>query len=129
VSVVDPVSLFAELKRRRVFRALVGYGIVAFAVLQIIEPVMHGFHWSDAVLSYAVVALAIGFPVVVGLAWNRASALRASGLHGTRLGLTLFIIGALAAAPGLTWYFLLRRLPGGPGMPLSTPAPSPCCPS
>ena len=69
VSVVHPVSLFAELKRRRVIRALVGYGIVAFAVLQIIEPVIHGFHWPDAVLSYAVVALAIGFPIVVGLAW------------------------------------------------------------
>jgi hypothetical protein len=36
------LPLFAELKRRRVFRALVGYGIAAFAVLQIIEPVMHG---------------------------------------------------------------------------------------
>jgi len=35
---------FAELKRRRVFRTLVGYGIASFAVLQIIEPVMHGLH-------------------------------------------------------------------------------------
>ena len=32
---MDPVSLFGEMKRRRVFRALVGYGIAAFAVLQI----------------------------------------------------------------------------------------------
>jgi len=35
-------TLISELKRRRVFRALIGYGIAAFAVLQIIEPVMHG---------------------------------------------------------------------------------------
>src|SRR5438105_15844213 len=69
VSVVHPVSLFAELKRRRVIRALVGYGIVAFAVLQIIEPVIHGLHWPDEVLSYVVVALAAGFPVIVTLAW------------------------------------------------------------
>ena len=33
---------FAELKRRRVVRTLVGYGIASFAVLQIVEPVMHG---------------------------------------------------------------------------------------
>src|SRR5882762_574621 len=72
------VPLLAELKRRRVFRALVGYGIAAFAVLQIVEPVMHGLHWSDAVLSYVVVAL-----VLVG-------------------------IGLLAAAPGLLYYFVLR---------------------
>ncbi len=34
---VDTATLFGELKRRRVFRALAGYGIAAFAVLQIIE--------------------------------------------------------------------------------------------
>ena len=63
------IPLLTELNRRRVFRALVGYGIAAFAVLQIIEPVMHGLHWPEAVLSYAVVALALGFPLVVILAW------------------------------------------------------------
>ena len=60
--------LLEELNRRRVFRALVGYGIAAFAILQVIEPVMHGLHWPDAVLSYTVVALALGFPLVVALA-------------------------------------------------------------
>src|SRR5215813_2603716 len=49
---------FAELKRRRVFRALVAYGIAAFAVLQIIEPIMHGAHWPEIVLSYVVAGLA-----------------------------------------------------------------------
>src|SRR5437868_10578284 len=63
------LHLIAELKRRRVFRALIGYGIAAFAVLQIVEPVMHGLHWPDAVLSYVVVALALGFPLVRALAW------------------------------------------------------------
>ena len=42
---MDAGLLIAELKRRRVFRALVGSGIAAFAVLQIVEPLMHGFHW------------------------------------------------------------------------------------
>src|SRR5205085_8365476 len=37
--------LVAELNRRRVFRALVGYGVVAFAVLQVVEPVSHGLRW------------------------------------------------------------------------------------
>ena len=66
---MGPTLLFGELKRRRVFRALVGYGIAAFAVLQIVEPITHGLHWPDAMLSYVVVALAAGFPVVVALAW------------------------------------------------------------
>src|SRR5256884_6245951 len=54
------LHLIAELKRRRVFRALVGYGIAAFAILQIVEPVMHGLRWPEVTLSYVVVALAIG---------------------------------------------------------------------
>ncbi|MFL5311053.1 MAG: tetratricopeptide repeat protein [Myxococcales bacterium] len=109
------VPLLQELKRRRVFRALVGYGIAAFAVLQIIEPVMHGFRWPDAVLSYVVVALAAGFPVVVGLAWifdlgvggiERTPPAAAPQLRGTRIALVLAGIGAIAAAPVLAWYLL-----------------------
>ena len=34
------LPLLAELKRRRVFRALIGYGLAAFAVLQISEPML-----------------------------------------------------------------------------------------
>ena len=112
-------TLFAELKRRRVIRALVGYGIAAFAVLQIVEPVMHGLHWPDEVLSYVVVALAVGFPIVVALAWIfdvnaghiERSAPTAQGLAGTRLALVLVGIGVLAAAPGLIWYFAIRARP------------------
>jgi len=101
------LPLVAELNRRRVFRALVGYGIAAFAILQVIEPVMHGLHWPDAVLSYVVVALAAGFPVVVTLAWvfdvNAGQIERTppASVRGARLALLLVGIGVLAAAPGL----------------------------
>src|SRR5947209_1243478 len=74
------------MKRRRVFRALIGYGIVAFAVLQIVEPVMHGLRWPDAVLSYVVIALALGFSIVVGLAW--IFDVRAGGIERTPSGAT-----------------------------------------
>jgi TolB-like protein len=111
-----------ELKRRRVFRALVGYAIAAFAVLQVIEPVMHGFRWPDAVLSYVVVALAAGFPIVVGLAWifdlgiggiERTPPASAPQLRGTRIALVLAAIGAIAAAPVLAWYLLRGGVRGG----------------
>jgi len=109
------LPLVSELNRRRVFRALVGYGIAAFAVLQIIEPVMHGLRWPDVVLSYVVVGLAVGFPLVVTLAWifdvhagriERTEPAPDSGLRGTRLALILVGVGVLAAAPGLVWYFV-----------------------
>ncbi len=59
-----PLPLLGELNAS-VFRALVAYGIAAFAVLQIVGPVMHGLRWPETVLSYVVVALAAGFPIVV----------------------------------------------------------------
>jgi len=113
---VERSSLFVELKRRRVFRALVGYGIAAFAVLQIIEPVMHGLHWPDAVLSYVVVALALGFPIVIGLAWifdvNEGRIERTAGKPAdTRLRLALVAVGVLTAAPVLIYYFFIRGRP------------------
>ena len=136
VSIVNPVSLFGEFKRRRVFRALIGYGIAAFAVLQIIEPVMHGLHWSDEVLSYVVVALAVGFPIVVSLAWifdvnagriERTAPASTGGPRGVRLGLLLVGIGVLAAAPGVVWYFMVRS-PARP-VPSSVPATAAATPS
>ncbi|TMB14288.1 MAG: tetratricopeptide repeat protein [Deltaproteobacteria bacterium] len=125
VSLVNPASLFGESKRRRVFRALIGYGIAAFAVLQIIEPVMHGLRWPEDVLSYVVVALAVGFPIIVSLAWIfdvKAGRIERTGsaetsLRGVRLSLVLVGIGALAAAPGLIWNFFLRdRAPAQPAV-------------
>lgn len=117
---MDSGSLVAELKRRRVVRALVGYGIGAFAVLQIVEPIMHGFRWPDEVLSYVVVALALGFPVVVTLAWifdvnagrierTQEAAHGSAWLQGPRLALLLVGLGLCAATPGLLWFL------AGPG--------------
>ena len=62
-------DLFAELKRRHVFRVMIGYGIFSFAVLQVTEPIMHGAHLPDWVLTFVLVALVLGFPVAVILAW------------------------------------------------------------
>ena len=114
-------SFFEELRRRRVFRALVAYGIAAFAILQIIEPVMHGLHWSDAVLTYVVIALAVGFPIVTSLAWifdikagrieRTVAAGQTSTFRGAPLALQLLGIGVLAATPGLVWYFFARGTP------------------
>ncbi len=111
-------------------RALIGYGIAAFAVLQIVEPIMHGLHWPEAVLSYVVVALAAGFPVVVSLAWifdvnagriERTAPLPAGRLRGMRLGLVLVGIGVLAAAPGTIWYFLVRPVARSATSPATEP--------
>src|SRR5438067_1648843 len=121
------VPLIAELKRRRVFRALVGYAIVSFAVLQVIEPIMHGLRLPDWTLSFVVVGLAVGFPVVVVLAWvfdvsagriERTVPIRPEGPGGLRVALALGAVAALAVVPAVAWHFTrTARAPAAPAVP------------
>jgi TolB-like protein len=110
--------LLAEFKRRRVFRALIGYGIASFAVLQVSEPVIHALHLPEWTLSFMVVALGAGFPIVVVLAWafdvsssgveRTAPAATAGEFKGARLALVLVGLGLVAAAPGIIYFFAIR---------------------
>ncbi|MFT3912958.1 MAG: tetratricopeptide repeat protein [Anaeromyxobacteraceae bacterium] len=127
----------AELQRRRVIRALAIWGVAAFAVLQVYEPVMHGLHLPDWTLSFVVVVLGLGFPVTAALAWSFD--LTARGLErtpavtgeaagepaparggGLRLALPLAVVGLMAAAPGLVYFFVWP----GPGPRAAAPAAS-----
>jgi hypothetical protein len=62
-------ELIAELRRRRVFRALVGWGIASFAVLQVVEPVLHAYHLPEWTLTLVVTGLVAGFPATATLSW------------------------------------------------------------
>jgi TolB-like protein/Tfp pilus assembly protein PilF len=62
-------SLFEELKRRRVFKVLASYAVVAWLLIQIVVTVADPLGlpaWSKTLV---IVALAIGFPVCAALAW------------------------------------------------------------
>jgi TolB-like protein len=117
-----PRQFISELKRRRVLNSLMIWGIVAFAVLQVYEPVMHGLHLPEWTLSFVVVALAFGFPITATLSWlfdiklsgieTTRPALEAGGgssadsrLQGIRLLLVLVGLGAAVAIPGLVYFF------------------------
>src|SRR2546427_7967182 len=108
------LPLVAELQHRRVFRALVGYAIAAFAVLQVVEPVMHGMRWPDTAISYVVAVLAGGFPLVVGLAWifavKAAGTAQPAPTRSGRLRVEILLawIAALVAAGGMLWYVVAR---------------------
>ena len=103
-------SWFDEFKRRRVFRALVGYGIFSFAVLQIVEPVMHGLSLPEWVLSATVVGLGLGFPLALVLAWVfdvKGGRIETTAGPAPRVRFVALLIaaGVLLGAPGVAWYF------------------------
>jgi TolB-like protein/Tfp pilus assembly protein PilF len=104
-----PGGWLEELKQRRVFRALLGYGLVAFALLQVVEPVMHGFRLPEWVLAATVIALGLGFPITLVLAWIfdlRGGHVETTLPRPPRRGVLLLVaLGLLLAAPGVGWYF------------------------
>ncbi|MCA1826642.1 MAG: tetratricopeptide repeat protein [Myxococcales bacterium] len=104
----ESVSWLEEMKRRRVFRTLLGYGIVAFAILQVIEPVMHGLALPEWVLSVTVVGLGLGFPVALVLAWAfdvKGGRIEKAGAPRGRFLAGLVVAGVVLGAPGVGWYF------------------------
>jgi tetratricopeptide (TPR) repeat protein len=64
-----PEGLWESLKRRRVIRVAAAYVAVALATLEGAELVMPRLGLPDRVLTVLVAVAALGFPLVVGLAW------------------------------------------------------------
>jgi len=61
--------LFAEFKRRQVFKVAAIYGAVAFGVLQVADPLAGALSLPDSFLRLVVALLLLGFPIALVLAW------------------------------------------------------------
>ena len=61
--------LFAELKRRRVFKVAAVYGAVAFVVLQVADILVPALALPEAVTRAIALILILGFPIALVLAW------------------------------------------------------------
>jgi serine/threonine protein kinase len=81
-------QLLEELRRRRVYRVLVGYGAFALAVFGVAEGINQGFPLSPVVNQVMVVATLAGFPLALVLSW--VFDIRAGRIQRTR---------AIAASP------------------------------
>lgn len=63
------MSLFAELKRRKVFRVAVVYAATAFVLLQAADLLATGLRLPEWAFPFVTVLLILGFPVAVVLGW------------------------------------------------------------
>jgi TolB-like protein len=66
---VNPTKFFGELKRRNVYRAAVAYGVVAWFLTQLTTQVFPFFEIPNSAVRFVVIALAVGFPIAMLLAW------------------------------------------------------------
>ncbi len=62
-------NFFAELKRRNVYRAAVGYCAVSWLVIQIATQVFPFFEISNATVRWIVIVSIVGFPIAMLVAW------------------------------------------------------------
>ena len=63
------MNFFDELKRRNVFRVGIAYAIAAWVLLQVVDLVLENITAPGWVMQVFMLALAIGFPITLIMAW------------------------------------------------------------
>ena len=63
------MSIFNELKRRKVFRVGFAYVFIAWLIAQVLQLVFESFGTPDWAIKTVLVLLAVGFPLALFLAW------------------------------------------------------------
>jgi len=66
---VDLKRFLAEIQRRRVARVAGVYAVVGWVVIQVVATVFPLLNIADVVARVVVLLIALGFPVVIALAW------------------------------------------------------------
>lgn len=62
-------GLIARLRQRKLVQWALAYVAFAFALIQVLDVVAQRFGWPDQVEKLLIISLAIGFLVVLVLAW------------------------------------------------------------
>jgi len=90
-----------RLRRRKVVQWSVAYVAAAWALLQGLGFLADLYDWPTAFLRVVTLALAVGLPIVVTLAWYHGDR-GEQRIGGTELGIVavLFILGG-----GVVWYY------------------------
>jgi hypothetical protein len=62
-------GFFVELRRRQVYRAAAAYGAISWLLIQIATQVFPFFEIPNSTVRFVVIALIVGFPIAMLLAW------------------------------------------------------------
>jgi TolB-like protein len=115
---MDPRNLFAELKRRNVYKVAVAYAAVGWLIIQIATSTFSVLQIPAWAMWLAVILVLLGFPLALILAWafemtpegiKRTPTSKAPRVHPSRWGGWILLV--LAAGIGASWLFLGLPLP------------------
>jgi len=108
------LSLFDELKRRKVFRVAIAYIIGAWVLVQAADLVADNFNAPDRVMQMIITLLVVGLPVSLVLAWmfdlTPAGIIRAqnddTNLPALSNTLTYSLLGGMFAVVAVILYLI-----------------------
>jgi TolB-like protein/cytochrome c-type biogenesis protein CcmH/NrfG len=112
-------NLFAELKRRNVYKVAVAYAVVAWLLMQVASQIFPFFEIPNWVVRLVVLLLVIGFPIALIIAWafeatpegiKRTEAADAAGQR-SRGGAWIYIV-LIGAALSIGLFFVGRYTAG-----------------
>jgi TolB-like protein/Flp pilus assembly protein TadD len=107
-------KLFGELRRRRVGRVAVAYAVTAWLLVEIADTIFPRLLFPEWTVTALVVAVLVGFPVAVALAWSfDVVPDPASGTtvrHARRWFGVVFAVAILAAAASFSSRWLPRLI-------------------
>ncbi|HET9031490.1 MAG TPA: tetratricopeptide repeat protein [Dokdonella sp.] len=96
-----------ELKRRRVVRAGITYAVVGWVVLQAAEVTFEPLNLPPWAMTWTVLGVVLGFPVVLVLSWffdvSRRGITREHGVAGAA-GAAFAVATVLLAVAGVAWW-------------------------
>src|SRR5207244_1347668 len=117
---VSERNFFAELKRRNVYKVAVAYAVVAWLLIQIATQVFPFFEIPNWAVRLTVLAIVIGFPIALVIAW--AFELTPEGSKRTEdVGLAVarqqtrdraWIFVVIIAGAMSVGFFFVGRIPG-----------------
>jgi TolB-like protein/Flp pilus assembly protein TadD len=94
-------QLFAELKRRKVFKVAAVYGAVAFVLLQVADLLGQGLRLPESFMPFITAVILLGFPLALILAW--AFEVTPEGVQRTGAAAAGEIEGILAEPASKRW--------------------------
>jgi TolB-like protein len=135
------LSLFEELKRRKVVRVAVVYAATAFAVLQAADIMLPQMNVPEWAMGLMVAFVVFGFPIALVLAWalevtpdgikrTEAAAVEttdaaAPALLGKRTVFAAALLVVLGVGIGAGWFLKPAAVPRSASPPDALPAPAP----
>ena len=101
-------NFFKELKKRKVVKAIISYGVIVFILFQLVEILFPIFELPIWASKFVILFLLLGFPIVFFISWFfdfSRDEMKINGSNSSGLNKIILIVLILSVAGG---YFIIN---------------------